>query len=67
MFSIVVLLLKAAGIHFIRYYDVFNFFVHVRFTYSSNGKRKRIRSMRKQKAILWKRWKLSNAPEDKAL
>ena len=42
----------------------------------SNRKRKRIRyphcirfirSMRKQKAILWKRWKLSNAPEDKLL
>jgi len=23
--------------------------------------------MRKQKAILWKRWKLSNAPEDKVM
>jgi len=40
---------------------------------SSDRKRKRIRyphytrSLRKQKAILWKRWKLSNAPEDKVL
>ena len=56
-------------------YGVFNSFIPVRFSAgsNSNGKRKSIRypyfirSMRKQKAILWKRWKLSNAPEDKVL
>ena len=56
-------------------HDVFNFFIPVRFTTarSSNRKRKRIRyphyirSMRKQKAILRKRWKLSNVPEDNVL
>jgi len=56
-------------------HDVFNFFIPVRFTTasSSNRKRKRIRyphyirSIRKQKAILWKRWNMSNASEDKTL
>ena len=56
-------------------YDVFNSFIPVRFSTASNsnGKRKGIcyphyiRSMRKQKVILWKPWKLSNAPEDKVL
>jgi len=56
-------------------YGVFNSFIPVRFSAASNSNEKRksiryphfIRSMRKQKAILWKRWKLSNAPEDKVL
>jgi len=57
--------------------DVFNRFVLVRFalnnTSNSKRKRKRVRYphyitvMRKRKAILWKRWKVSNAPQDKAL
>jgi len=55
--------------------DVFNRFIPVRLTSgsTSNSKRKPmryphyIRVMSKRKAILWKRLKVSNAPEDKAL
>ena len=64
---------KTAGIHLHRSYMMPLIPLSLTTPSTSNRKRKRIRypryirSMGKQKAILWKLWKLSDAPEDKVL